>query len=110
MHRLVVPHWPPRMPAHVVNGITVALGFGLLQWVFTAVAGAHLAQLALSGAIYASLADLSGTLGRAWRRLLAAAAAGCASAFLGAARRVVWCAQARNCQVRRFANRDCTSG
>ncbi len=82
MQRLIAHPWPLRMPAHVVNGITVAVGIGLLQWAFTVLAGAHLAQLALTGAIYASLADLPGTPGRSWRRLLAAATAGCATAFL----------------------------
>jgi len=82
MHRLIAHPWSLRLPAHVVNGITVALGIGLLQWIFTALIGAHFAQLALSGAIYASLADLPGTPGRTWRRLLAAAAAGCTTAFI----------------------------
>lgn len=82
MHRLFAHPWRLHLPAHVVNGITVALGIGLLQWIFTSLAGAHLAQLAVSGAIYASLADLPGTAGRSWRRLVAAAAVGCATAFI----------------------------
>ena len=82
MHRLPAHPWPLRLPAHLINGITVACAIGLLQWVFSALAGAYLAQLALSGAIYASLADLPGTPGRSWRRILAAATAGCASAFI----------------------------
>jgi len=70
-----------RLPAHVLNGITVALGIGLHHLLFTLLAGPHVAQLALSGAIYASLADLPGTLARSWRRMAVAAGLGCLTAL-----------------------------
>ncbi|HEX2009470.1 MAG TPA: FUSC family protein, partial [Roseateles sp.] len=77
----------PRLPAHVLNGLTVALGIGLLQLLFTGLAGAQTAQLALSGAIFASLADLPTTLSRSWGRVLAAGLAGTLAALLIAALR-----------------------
>ncbi|MBC7735315.1 MAG: hypothetical protein H7306_26065, partial [Bacteriovorax sp.] len=39
-----------RLPAYALNGIEVAIGIGLIQWLFAALFGAHAAQLALSGA------------------------------------------------------------
>lgn len=61
-----------RLPGHVVNGISVALGIGLIHLIFGS-AGPAAAQLAGSAAICASLADLPNTVGRAWQRVLAAA-------------------------------------
>lgn len=61
-----------RLPAHVINGIAVALGVGLIQALMTA-AGGHAAALgALTGAICSSLADVPLTPGRTWRRVLLA--------------------------------------
>lgn len=74
--------WAGRLPAHVVNGITVALGVAGVHGLLGALAGPHAAQLAISGAIYASLGDLPTTPGRSWPRVLAAAAVGCATALL----------------------------
>ncbi|QPF75398.1 hypothetical protein G8A07_22395 [Roseateles sp. DAIF2] len=77
----------PRLPAHVLNGITVALGIGLLQLLFTGLAGAPAAQLAVSGAIFASLADLPTTASRSWGRVLAAGLLGTLAALVIAALR-----------------------
>ena len=38
------------LPAYVINGITVALGIGLIQLIVILVAGPHAAQLVVSGA------------------------------------------------------------
>jgi len=82
MPSLPLLRWMSRLPAHLVNGATVALGIGLHHLLFLGLAGPHAAQLALSGAIYASLADLPTTVGRSWRRVLAAALLGCGTALL----------------------------
>jgi len=62
-----------RLPAYALNGIEVAIGIGLIQWLFVALLGAHAAQLALSGAVCASLADVPNTGSRTWHRVSAAA-------------------------------------
>ena len=62
-----------RLPAYALNGIEVAIGIGLIQWLFVALFGAHAAQLALSGAVCASLADVPNTGSRTWHRVSAAA-------------------------------------
>jgi uncharacterized membrane protein YccC len=73
-----VPQLLLRLPAHVINGVGVALGVALVQ-AFVAVLGGPAAGLvASSGAVYASLADLPNTTDRTWRRVLAAAVVGCA--------------------------------
>ncbi len=64
------------LPAFVVNGASVALGIACLQLVISAIAGNHAAQLALSGAVCASLADVPNTLPRTWHRVVAAALLG----------------------------------
>ncbi len=63
-----------RLPAHVLNGIAVAAGIGLIQLLIGATAGLHAAQLALSGAVCASLADTPNTTARTWQRVAAAGA------------------------------------
>ena len=45
-------------PAYVLNGIAVGLGIGTIQLLFAVFADRHVAQLAVAGAVYASLADL----------------------------------------------------
>lgn len=45
------------LPAFVINGLTVAVGIGLVHACGALLGGAHIAQLALSGAVCASLAD-----------------------------------------------------
>lgn len=74
--------WMPRLPAHVVNGMTVAIGIGLLHPLIDALAGPNAAKLAVSGAICVSLSDLPGTLARSWRRMFTAAALTCLTALL----------------------------
>jgi uncharacterized membrane protein YccC len=61
-----------RLPAYAVNGIAVALGIAAIQLLIGALAGAHPAQLALSGAVCVSLADVPNTAARTWRRVSAA--------------------------------------
>ncbi len=74
--------WLYRLPAHVINGITVAAGIGLVSQLFAVLFDAHAAQFAMTGALYASLADRPGTLARTWRTLLAAAALGLAATMV----------------------------
>ncbi|HEX7383789.1 MAG TPA: FUSC family protein [Burkholderiaceae bacterium] len=61
-----------RLPSHLVNGASVAAGIALVQLLFGALAGFHAAQLASTGAVCVSLADLPNTPGRARRQLAAA--------------------------------------
>ena len=82
MPHSALTRWTLRLPAHVLNGLTVALGIGCVQLLFGVLAGPHIAQLAVSGAVYASLADLPDTRARSWRRVLSAAAGGTLSAWL----------------------------
>jgi hypothetical protein len=82
MKRLPPLVWLYRMPAHVINGITVAVGIGLVSQLFALLFGAHAAQLAMTGALYASLADRPVTVARSWRTVLAAAALGWFSTML----------------------------
>lgn len=74
--------WLHRLPAHVINGITVAVGIGLVSQLFAWLFNAHSAQLAMAGALYASLADRPATVARSWRAVLAAAALGWAATLL----------------------------
>jgi uncharacterized membrane protein YccC len=82
MPHSALTRWTLRLPAHVLNGLTVALGIGCVQLLFGVLAGPHIAQLAVSGAVYASLADVPDTRARSWRRVLSAAAGGTLSAWL----------------------------
>jgi uncharacterized membrane protein YccC len=63
-----------RLPAYVINGLTVALGVGLIQFLIGTMLDAHAAQLALSGAVCTSLADVPNTVSRGRQRVIAAAA------------------------------------
>jgi uncharacterized membrane protein YccC len=71
-----------RLPAFAVNGIGVAVGIGLIQLLIGALAGSHAAQLALSGAVCASLADVPNTPSRTLHRVAAAAALSLAAALV----------------------------
>ena len=51
-------HLPHRLPAYAVNGIAVAIGVGCVHLVFAAIGGGAAAQIAGTGAVCASLADL----------------------------------------------------
>ncbi len=62
-----------RLPAHILNGLTVAVGVACIRVVIGLLAGATAAQLALSGTIGASLADVPNTAGRNVRRVFLAA-------------------------------------
>ncbi len=57
----------------MVNGIAVALGIGLIQLLVALFAGSAAAQLAVSGAVCASLADLPNSVSRTWHRVSASA-------------------------------------
>ncbi|MBV8604927.1 MAG: FUSC family protein [Pelomonas sp.] len=70
-----------RLPAWVVNGITVTLGLALVQVSIGLVAGAQAAQTAIATAVCTSLADVVTTTGRVARRVLVA---GVASTLWGA--------------------------
>ena len=71
-----------RLPAHLLNGIAVALGIGCIQLLFTALGGPLAAQLALSGAVCTSLADVPNTRQRTWQRVWAAGALGVLAALV----------------------------
>lgn len=62
-----------RLPAYALNGVLVALGAGLIRLLIGLAAGPLAAQLALSGALATSLADVPTTPARCWRRLFVAA-------------------------------------
>jgi uncharacterized membrane protein YccC len=61
------------LPAYAINGITVALGIGLIQLAVSLTAGPHAAQLVVSGAVCASLADVPNRVMSTWQRVSAAA-------------------------------------
>jgi uncharacterized membrane protein YccC len=82
MSALPLLRWTNRLPAHVVNGITFAIGIGAVELLFGSIADADAAQLAVSGALCAGLADQPETPARSWRRVLAAGAFGCTTALL----------------------------
>lgn len=73
-----------RMPAWVVNGLTVALGLMLVQGSILLMAGAHAAHAAIATGVCASLADVVTTTDRVARRVLAAiiSSTACATLFL----------------------------
>jgi uncharacterized membrane protein YccC len=70
-----------RLPAYLVNGISVALGLALIQLLFGALGGFHAAQLASTGAVCVSLADVPNTAGRAGRQMLLAVALSSVASF-----------------------------
>jgi uncharacterized membrane protein YccC len=71
-----------RVPDHIVNGITVAVGIGLVQVLFAALAGSQVAQLASVGALCASLADRPNTSARTRHRVLSAAVLACTAVLI----------------------------
>jgi len=72
----MAPHFVlRRLPAWVVNGITVTLGLALVQLSIGLVAGAQAAQTAIATAVCASLADVVVTTGRVARRVFFASVA-----------------------------------
>ena len=64
-----------RVPAWIVNGITVTLGLALVQLSIGFVAGASAAQTAIATAVCASLADVVTTTARVARRVFVASVA-----------------------------------
>jgi uncharacterized membrane protein YccC len=74
-----------RLPEFAVNAIAVALGVAVVHLIVTRMGGAHAGQLALGGAVCASLADVPNTAQRHWRSVLAAAVLGVLAAALVAA-------------------------
>lgn len=70
-----------RLPAFVINGLTVSLGVGLAQLVVALIGPPGAAQAATAGAIYASLPHLVDRPGRAARRALAGGVIGSATAL-----------------------------
>lgn len=63
--------WALRWPAYVVNGVTVALGVGLVQVVLGALTSVAFAHAASMGAVLASLPHLTGRAVPTLRRTLA---------------------------------------
>ncbi|MBK7263662.1 MAG: FUSC family protein [Rubrivivax sp.] len=61
------------LPAYALNGLAVAMGVAIIQFVVDSVAGPHAAALALGGAVCASLADVPNTVPRTWKRVPVAA-------------------------------------
>jgi uncharacterized membrane protein YccC len=76
------PRLAMRVPAHVLNGLAVALGISLIQIALTLAAGKLAALAAATGAICASLADLPIAPARTWRRVGMGALVGCGSGLL----------------------------
>lgn len=70
-----------RLSAHVLNGLTVAIGVGCIRWLIGGLAGPLAAQLAISGAIGTSLADVPVTGRRNVRRVFLAAMLGVLAAL-----------------------------
>ena len=66
----------------MLNGIAVAFGIGVIQLLFAALAGAPAAQLASTGAVCTSLADVPNTVGRTWQRVVMAALLSVAAALV----------------------------
>lgn len=71
-----------RLPAWVVNGVTVTLGLALVQVSIGLAAGSQAAQAAIATAVCASLADVVTTTARVARRVLVAAIASTAAGTL----------------------------
>lgn len=70
----VVPSLQPlrRMPAYLINGVSVLVGVACVRLLIGLLAGPAAAQLAASGAIGSSLADQVAVSGRSVRRVLLA--------------------------------------
>jgi uncharacterized membrane protein YccC len=82
MGRMETPRLAMRLPAHVLNGLAVALGISLIQIALALTVGKLAALAALTGAICASLADLPIAPARTWRRVGTGALVGWASGLL----------------------------
>ena len=82
MGRMETPRLAMRLPAHVLNGLAVALGIALIQITLALAVGKLAALAAATGAICASLADLPIAPERTWRRVGTGVLVGCASELL----------------------------
>ena len=82
MGLMQTPRLYMRLPAHVLNGLAVALGIALIQVSLTLVGGKLAALAAATGAICASLADLPIAPERTWRRVGMGALMGWVSGLL----------------------------
>ena len=76
------PRFAMRLPAHVLNGLSVSLGISIIQITLALTAGKLAALAAATGAICASLADLPLAPARTWRRVGMGALVACASGLL----------------------------
>src|SRR5665213_693201 len=70
------------LPGYAINGIAVAVGIGAIQLLASAAAGAYAAQLVVSGATCASLADVPNSVSRTWQRVAVAALLSFAAALV----------------------------
>ncbi|KQP14179.1 FUSC family membrane protein [Pseudorhodoferax sp. Leaf267] len=77
-----IRRWPWHLPAHVLNGIGVALGVLLVQLLAGAAGGTPAALLAAGGAIFASLADTPNPPHRTGPRVALGAAVGLMASIL----------------------------
>ena len=77
-----IPRLAMRLPAHVLNGLSVSLGVSIIQITLALTAGKLVALAAATGAICASLADLPLAPARTWRRVGMGALVACASGLL----------------------------
>ena len=82
MGRMETPRLAMRLPAHVLNGVAVALGISLIQITLALAVGKLAALAAATGAICASLADLPIAPARTWRRVGMGALVGWASGLI----------------------------
>lgn len=76
------PRRAPPLPPYVINGIAVAAGIGLVHVSALAVGSLGAAQLASTGAMYASLPHVVDRAGRAMRRALAGGIVGSLTALV----------------------------
>jgi len=76
------PRLAMRLPAHVLNGLSVSLGISILQIVLASSVGKLAALAAATGAICTSLADLPIAPARTWRRVGMAALVAWASGLI----------------------------
>jgi uncharacterized membrane protein YccC len=71
-----------RLPAYLINGLTVSVGIGLVQLLVAAFVSSDAARVATAGALYASLPHLVERAGLAARRALMGGVLGSATALL----------------------------
>jgi uncharacterized membrane protein YccC len=76
------PRLAMRLPAHVLNGLAVALGISLIDITLALSVGQLAALAAATGAICASLADLPIAPARTWRRVCTGALVAWASGLI----------------------------